>query len=187
LTQKNFFLKKQKNQNCKQKKKKQKKKYFFMTDTKVATEAPPPPPVSVPTVASEPPKKPKRDNTPKQLEQLKRARQKKSQLAAERKASRKHAITRSTKSSKDSAEDLVRRIERADPETHTRSSSRSRSPKRRRGASPSGGFKFGSTKDFALGAVFLGGMALAAYEAKKKIGNSSSVPASESSAQQIKH
>jgi hypothetical protein len=155
-----------------------------MTDTKVATEAPPPPPVSVPTVASEPPKKPKRDNSPKQLEQLKRARQKKSQLAAERKASRKHAITRSTKSSTDSAEDLVRRIEKADPETHTRSSSRSRSPKRRRGASPSGGFKglaLGSTKDFALGAVFLGGLALAAYEAKKKIGNSSSGRASPAS------
>ena len=135
-----------------------------MTDSKTtpASESTPTPAATV--VATPTAQKTKRPCTPKQLEQLKAAREKR-----KRKSSASGQSDRVTRS--DNAEEFVKRIEKVDSETtynSSKDSSKERSPKRRKTTG------FGRPRDFAIGALVLGGLSVVAYQAKKKVGNSSS-------------
>ena len=147
-----------------------------MTDTQTAPVSTPSTPVSAPP--SEPPaKKPKRNPTPRQLEQLKNARQKRSEKAKTRKST---SIARSG----GGADELLSRIEKADPDTHRQASSKS--PKKRKGdIAYGGGFQLSTPKEFLIGAAALGGLGFVAYHAKKKTMNSSSAQQQETATPQF--
>ena len=113
--------------------------------------------------------KERKPRTPKQLEVLRRARERRSQNAKDRKRS-SGSLARS-----DGGAEFIDRIARADPETSERGG---RSPKRRKRDGGFGGGSFGlsTPKEFAIGALVLGGLALTAFQAKKKTSTSSSAP-----------
>ena len=109
--------------------------------------------------------KEKKPRSPAQLEVLRRGRETRSKNAKERKRARASgSLARS-----DGGAEFIDRIARADPET----SERGRSPKRQK---RSRGFQLGTPKEFAIGALVLGGLAVTAYQAKKKTSPSSSAP-----------
>ena len=112
-------------------------------------------PTSTPSSASEPAPKVKQTRTPKQLEQLAAAREKRRQ----KRQNNAGSITRSG-----SADEFIRRIERAEPEAREKKPS-SHGTKRKREAR---GISFKSPGSYAIGAVALGALGLVAYGAKKK-------------------
>lgn len=90
---------------------------------------------------------------------MKNARQKRSEKAKTRKST---SIARSG----GGADEFLSRIEKADPDTHRQSSSKS--PKKRKGDTYGGSFQLSTPKEFLIGAAALGGLGFAAYHAKKK-------------------
>ena len=93
---------------------------------------------------------------------MKNARQKRSEKAKTRKST---SIARSG----GGADELLSRIEKADPDTHRQASSKS--PKKRKGDTAyggGGGFQLSTPKEFLIGAAALGGLGFVAYHAKKK-------------------
>ena len=125
--------------------------------TEVKSESVPQSTTSTPSSASEPAPKVKQTRTPKQLEQLAAAREKRRQ----KRQNNAGSITRSG-----SADEFIRRIERAEPEAREKKpSSSGHGTKRKREAR---GISFKSPGSYALGAVALGALGLVAYGAKKK-------------------
>ena len=138
-----------------------------MTETQPSSTVPTAAPTQAAPEAKAAPKV-KQTRTPKQLAQLQAAREK-------RKAKKQQgggSIARS-----DSGEEFIKRIERAEPEAREKKST----GKRKREAR---GISFDSPTSYAMGALALAGLGIAAYQAKKKGGGSMFGQAASSQQQQ---
>lgn len=109
------------------------------------------------TVTSTP--KVKKPRTSKQLEQLAQARAKRGKKTKGTGGGGGSIVTKS-----DSADDFVKRLERADPEV----SENVPKGKKRKRESDARSLSFGGTKDLFTGALVVGGLGIAAYQLKKK-------------------